>query len=120
MAVMRRHDTGPVPYPLALAITLVVEVPGVSGCVPVRRVASLVGGDWAAAVGVNLATHPVVWWLLSSHPGWLVPVEAAVVAVEAALLFALVRRQAALLALTALVANAGSLLAGLAFEVLRR
>jgi len=116
---MRTHNTVPVPYPLALVITLVVEVPVY---LVVFRFAGFLAGwrGFAAAVGVNLATHPVVWWILSSHPGWLVPVEAAVVAVEAALLFALVRRQAALLALTALVANAGSLLAGLAFEVLRR
>jgi hypothetical protein len=113
---MRTHDTVPVPYPLALVITLAVEVPVY---LVVFRFAGILAG-WrglGAAVGVNLATHPVAWRLLSSHPGWLVPVEAAVVAVEAALLFALVRREPALLALTALVANAGSLLAGLGLEV---
>jgi hypothetical protein len=107
-----------VPYPLALVITLAVEVPVY---LVVFRFAGILAGwrAFAAAVGVNLATHPVAWWLLSGHPGWLVPVEAAVVAVEAALLFALVRRELALLALTALVANAGSLLAGLGLDLIR-
>jgi hypothetical protein len=116
---MRTHNTVPVPYPLALVITLAVEIPVY---LLVFRFAGILAGwrAFAAAVGVNLATHPLAWWLLSSHPGWLVPVEAAVVAVEAALLFSLVRREPALLALTALVANAGSLLAGLAVVMLRQ
>lgn len=106
------------PYPLALVITLVVEVPVY---LVVFRFAGFLAGwrGFTAAVGVNLATHPAAWWLLSSHPGLLVPVEAVVVAVEAALLFALVRRELALLALTALVANAGSLFVGLSVDLLR-
>ena len=101
----------PVPYALALVITLAVEVPvyvvcSVSpACCPV---ASLGG-----AIGVNLVTHPLVWLVLSAHPGWFVPVEAAVCAVEAVLLWLLARhRDLATLLLAAVVANTASVLAG--------
>jgi hypothetical protein len=101
-----------VPYLLALALTLLVEVPVY---VVVFRFAGILPGarGWAAAVGVNLVTHPVAWLLLSAHPGWFWAVEGGVVLVEAGLLWAWVRRDPGLLALTALVANAASAGVGL-------
>jgi hypothetical protein len=100
-----------VPYPLALALTLVVEVPVF---VVVFQFAGLLPGwrAWTGAVGVNLVTHPVVWLLLSARPGWFVPAELGAAAVEALLLWAWTRRDLALLALTAVVANTASVLAG--------
>jgi hypothetical protein len=110
---MARHDTGPVPYPVALALTLVVEVPVY--VVVLRRCGLLPGWRaWAGAVGVNLLTHPVVWVLLSARPAWFVPVEAAVAGIEASLLYAWVRRDLLVLVLAAVVANTASVLAGLA------
>jgi hypothetical protein len=114
------HDTVPVPYPLALAITLAVEVPVY---LVVFRFAGLLAG-WrgvGAAVGLNLCTHPLVWLVLSAHPGlwWFTVVEAAVCLVETLLLCALVRRDGALLSLTVLVANTASILAGLAVDSMR-
>jgi hypothetical protein len=109
---MRRHDTGPVPYPLALVITLAVEV---AIYLVVLRAARLLPG-WRgllAAVGVNLATHPVLWLILTAHPGWFIPAEACVCLVEAGLLWLLAgRRGAGLLLVTAVAANTASILAG--------
>jgi hypothetical protein len=108
---MRRHDTGPVPYPLALVITLAVEVPIY---LVVFRAARLMAG-WrgvGAAVGVNLATHPVLWLTVSAHPCWLLPAEAAVCLVEAGLLWCIARRDAVLLLVTSVAANSASILAG--------
>jgi hypothetical protein len=114
-----------VSYALALAITLAVEVPSYVG---VLAFADLLPGwrRWLGAVGVNVATHPLVWLVLSAHPGWLWPVEASVCVVEALLLWlfaglaarrsvglpAVWRLDLRLLLLAALVANTGSVLAG--------
>lgn len=110
---MRRHDTGSVPYTLALMITLAVEVPiylGVfraAGLLPVRR-------GLVAAAGVNLLTHPPLWLLVSAHPGSALAAEAVVGLVEASVLWLLVRRRdTGLLLVTAVVANAASILAGI-------
>jgi hypothetical protein len=102
-----------VPYLLALALTLLVEVPVY---VVVFRFAGILPGvrGWAAAIAVNLVTHPLVWLVLSAHPGWFWVVEGSVVLVEAGLLWAWVRRDPGLLALTALLANAASAGIGLA------
>jgi hypothetical protein len=104
-----------VPYPLALALTLAVEVPSY---VVVFRFAGLLQGwrAWAAAVGVNLVTHPLVWLVISVHPGWFVPVEMAVCATEALLLWAWTRRDLAVLGLTAVAVNTASALAGLLLQ----
>jgi hypothetical protein len=101
-----------VPYALALALTLLVEVPGY---VVVFRFAGLLPGwrGWAAAVGVNLVTHPLVWLMLSAHPGWLVPAEVGACVVETLLLWAWVRRDLALLALAAVAVNSASVIAGI-------
>ena len=100
------------PYPIALAVTLAAELPVY---LLVFRFTGLFG--WrrgvAAAVGLNLGTHPVVWLVLSAHPGWFVSVEAAVCAVEGGLLWWFAgRREPGLLLLTAVVANLTSILAG--------
>ena len=104
----------PLAYPLALAVTLAVEVPVYAVSLPVARLLS--GGRAAAlAVLVNLVTHPVLWYGLSrAGPAFLVPAEAAVVLVEAAGCWAFVRRDPVLLLLVSLVANTASVLAGLA------
>ena len=110
---MSGHDTDPVPYPLALALTLVIEVPVYAVALAVARLA-----PWpraaVAGVIVNLATHPLLWWLLTAYPGLFVVAEVGVWLVETALLYAWLRRDAPLLALTALTANLASVLAGLA------
>jgi len=108
-----------VSYPIALAATLAVELPVY---LLVFRITGLFG--WrrgsAAAVGVNLATHPAVWLVLSAHPGWFAPVEAIVCVVEGGLLWLLAgRREPGLLLLTAVVANLGSILAGFVLVGLR-
>jgi hypothetical protein len=120
---MVRHDTGRVSYPAALALTLVVEVPVylvALSAAGIRLGRTGRPGLLLAAVGVNLATHPVVWVLLA-HAGpaygtvfWLV--EAAAWVVEAALLCLVIRRDPVLIALVALVANLASVLAGVAVD----
>jgi hypothetical protein len=116
---MGSHDTGRVAYPTALLITLAVEVPVYA---VVLRFARLLPG-WrgvAAAVGVNVVTHPPLWWVVSAHPGWLVAAEACVVVVEAGLLWLLAgRRDARLLLVTAVAANTASVLAGIVLNGLR-
>jgi len=104
------------PYPQALALTLIVEVPVY---VLAMRGARLISG-WravAVAVGVNLVTHPLVWLTLTridgSRPAFLAAEVGAWLA-ETALLYLAVRRDLALLCLAALVANTASLTAGLA------
>jgi hypothetical protein len=106
-----------VPYLLALALTLVVEVPVYA---VVFRFAGLLPGwrGWAAAVGINLVTHPVVWLVLRAHPGWFVPAEVGAVAVEAGLLWGWVRRDAVVLGLTAVAANSASVTLGLLLPLL--
>jgi hypothetical protein len=103
---MRTNHTGPVPYALALALTIVVEAPIYAAVIRGAR-------GWLVGVGVNVVTHPMVWWTLSRHPSWFAPVEVGAWLVEAALAWLVVRRDAAVLALTAFVANAASVLAGL-------
>jgi hypothetical protein len=101
------------PYPLALVITLGVEVPIYAG---VLSYAGILRG-WraiAAAVGVNVFSHPLAWLVLMPRPGWLLTVELAVCVVEAGLLWLLARRRAAgVLLLSAVVANTASVLAGI-------
>jgi hypothetical protein len=77
----------------AFVLTCVIEAPCyLIGC-------RLLGGRlaWPAVVMINLATHPLLWALALHWPGpWrLLALEAAVVVVEAALLWALQGRRAA-------------------------
>jgi hypothetical protein len=118
---MVRHDTGRVSYPAALALTLVVEVPAylvALSCAGVQLGRTGRSGLLLAAVGVNLATHPVVWILLAhAGPAYGMAfflVEAAAWVGETALLWLVIRRDPALIALVALVANLASVLAGVA------
>jgi hypothetical protein len=117
-----------VPYPLAFALTLLVEVPVytvvLAGFGTVRP-----GRAAAAALVVNCATHPVLWWVLGRFAAgpaaayWtaFALAEAAVCAIEALLLGrppARPLRSPAplplpLRAAASLTANAASLLAGL-------
>jgi hypothetical protein len=107
----RWHDIS-VTYASALALTLLVELPIYTavlvrtGLAPWRR--ALV-----YSVIVNLVTHPVVWSLTSgSSVLILTAAEAGAWLVEAALLFAVIRRDAALLVALSLAANAASFLVG--------
>ena len=94
----------------AFVLTLVVEVP--------LWVTFL--GRWSAwlrllyAVGLNLLTHPLLWWAAHGH-GWatIAALELVVVAVEGTITAVLWRRGALWSLLTALVINAASVLAGL-------
>ncbi|NUP45910.1 MAG: hypothetical protein HOW97_01140 [Catenulispora sp.] len=103
-------------YPVALFLTLVVEVPIYATVLIVagltsRRAAALLG------IGVNLLTHPVVWALTGS--GSLLVLAAAELGawlVEAAVLYAVIRREAVLLFALALCANCASFLLGLALS----
>ncbi|WP_191838074.1 hypothetical protein [Catellatospora chokoriensis] len=107
-------------YPAALALTLAVEIPVYAAALrwgwaaPVRR--ALLG-----ALGVNLATHPLLWWLLvpwtgrEAYPLVLVFAELLVCGAEAALLAWWLGRRDPLLAVLAVAANAASVLAGFIF-----
>ncbi|MFI6847380.1 hypothetical protein OG535_13700 [Kitasatospora sp. NBC_00085] len=112
------------PYPLALALTLLVEVPLYTAALT-RAGAVRPSRAVAAAVLVNLATHPLLWWSLS-HGSWSTGSaaaywtafglgEAAVCAVEAALLRPLagLSLRGPLPWAAAGTANAASVLAGL-------
>ncbi|MEV6212809.1 hypothetical protein [Kitasatospora sp. NPDC051914] len=121
------------PYPLALALTLLVEVPlytaaltctaAVTAPVPVGPAAKAARVVLAGAA-VNLVTHPVLWWLLrqaADGPAaayWtaFALAETSVCLVEAGLLAVLLRPSRPplpLLGAAALTANAGSVLVGL-------
>ncbi|MFF3074772.1 hypothetical protein ACFVSN_39815 [Kitasatospora sp. NPDC057904] len=109
-------------YPVALALTLLTETPVYTAALslagPVRP-----GRAAAAAVLVNLATHPVLWWTLRHWTGGPAAAywtafglsEAAVCAVEALLLRPLtgLRPRDPLPWIASGTANATSMLAGL-------
>ncbi|MEU8004971.1 hypothetical protein AB0B66_27755 [Catellatospora sp. NPDC049111] len=107
-------------YPAALALTLAVEIPVYAAAlrwgwaVSWRRAA-------LCALGVNLATHPLLWWLLapwtglSAYPLVVVFAEVVVCGAEAMLLAWWLRRRDLLLAVLAVAANAASVLAGLIY-----
>jgi hypothetical protein len=109
-------------YLTALGLTLAVEVP--------LYTAVLIWGwrvRWqralATAVGVNLVTHPPLWWLLvpltvrPSYPWIMVVAEAVVALAEWLLLAAWVRRRDPLLLVLSVGVNAASVLAGLIFAI---
>jgi hypothetical protein len=108
-------------YPLALAVTLAAEVPVYAVSLRVSRLLTPARSA-ALAVLVNVMTHPLLWYGLSrAGPAWFVPAEATVVVAEAAVCWLLLRRDAALLLLTSVVANTASVLAGvLAAVVVQR
>ncbi|HCU49079.1 MAG TPA: hypothetical protein DGG94_04595 [Micromonosporaceae bacterium] len=92
------------PYLAALGLTLLIEVP---------VYALVLGRDrrvLAAAIVVNLLTHPLVWLLAPSN---FVAVELAAWTVEFGLFYLALRRSPAVLLATAVLANSLSCLAGL-------
>jgi hypothetical protein len=98
----------------AFGLTLAVELPWyVTGLLALR----LAGLRRALVLGVlvNALSHPVLWWLLAPHPTLARTgvAEVGVCAFEALLLFAVLRREPALLALLSVAANACSVLIGL-------
>jgi hypothetical protein len=98
----------------AFGLTLAVEVPWYAvGLVALR----LARWQWALGLGVlvNAISHPLLWWSLAPHPGWvqLAGAEVGVWLLEALLLWAVVRRDLGLLLVLSLAANASSLLIGL-------
>lgn len=105
-------------YLLALGVTLAVEVPLVTLAlvglwrVSLRRAVT-------AAVAVNLATHPALWWSLAPwtdrpwYPVALGVAEILACVVEFALLARLLVTDRRLLAILCLGVNAASLAAGL-------
>jgi hypothetical protein len=110
-------------YPVALALTLAVELPIYVVALRVfldRRSARAIAISVAIAVAVNLITHPIVWSLLGAasrlRGGYeiaLIPVEAGAWLAEAAILWALLRRDPPALLAIAVAANAASFLAGI-------
>lgn len=107
-------------YLLALGLTLAIEIPlyavalSLGWRLPPVRAVSL-------ALGVNLCTHPLVWWTLApmagrdSYPMLLLICELVVCLAEALLLAALLRRRDPLLLALSVAANSASVLAGLIF-----
>lgn len=102
-------------YATAFALTLLIEVPfWVAALVALRltRPPRAV----ALAVAVNLATHPALWWFLTTNqpsPGTTLAAECVVVFAEWGLAALALRREAALPAVVSVGANAASYLAGL-------
>lgn len=105
------------PYPLALVLTLLVEVPcyvaAVTAASPARA-----GRAAAAAVMVNCVTHPPLWWFLRRFHGaayWpaFALAESAVCLVEALLLARALRLRGPVPYAASVAANAASVLAGL-------
>ena len=107
------------PYLLALGLTLLVEAPLYVAALSLDRVGP--ARAVAAAVAVNCATHPLLWWFLGRFTGaaaaayWtaLALAELAVVLAEAVLLGLLTGRRGTLPYAASLTANAASVLAGL-------
>lgn len=102
-------------YPLALALTLLVEVPAyvlaVTVAAPVNR--------WrlvATTVVVNLLTHPPLWWVLAgsgpARPLAFAAAEVLVCLVEGALLAVVLRLRWSVALAAAVAANAASVLVG--------
>ena len=98
----------------ALGLTIAVELPIYVLGLGVLRLASP-----ARAVllgfGVNLLTHPVLWYVLAPDPTAvrILVAEVVVCLVEAAAIWLVVRRDGALLVVLALGANAASFSVGL-------
>jgi hypothetical protein len=103
-----------VSFPVALLVTLAVEVPLYVVALFALR---LCGTGRAVLLGtaVNLLTHPVLWWCLAPRPALaaLVAAEVAVWAVETGLVWLALRRAFTVLAVVCAGVNAASILAGL-------
>jgi len=98
----------------AFGLTLATELPWYVAGLTLLRLARW----WQAALlglGVNLASHPLLWWALAPHPtvSRFAVAEFAVLAFETFAIFLFVRRELPLVAVVCLGANATSVLAGL-------
>lgn len=106
-------------YGEALLLTLVVELPLYVAGARALRLATTTRALLAALVA-NVATHPVLWWLLADGAGGvagLVAAELAVCLVEAVLVRVVTRSALGPAALLALGANAASFSVGLVLSV---
>jgi hypothetical protein len=103
-----------VSFPVALLVTLAVEVPLYAAALAALRYATAARASLLGAA-VNLLTHPLLWWWLGSRPplGRFVVAEVLVWAVEAGLLWLALRGRFWTLAVVSAGANAASILAGL-------
>jgi hypothetical protein len=106
------------PQVTALLLTLAVEVPLYVAALVVLRLAGF-GRALLLAVGVNLLTHPLLWWALGPRPSLLAVVvaEVAVWLVEAALVWLVVRRSLSVVLVVAAGVNAASILVGVVVGV---
>lgn len=104
-------------YPLALGLTVLVEVPvyvaAITVSCQVRWYRTAVAG-----VLVNLVTHPLLWWFLRQVPAhgywWGFAVgETAVCAAEGWMVARVLRLRGVVPYAAAVAANAASVLAGL-------
>lgn len=98
----------------ALGLTIAVELPlYVLGLLALRFAGPL--RAVLLGVGVNLLTHPVLWYVLSPDPTMsrILVAEVVVCLVEAAVIWLVVRRDAPLLVVLALGVNAASFGVGL-------
>jgi hypothetical protein len=107
-----------VPFPVALLVTLAVEVPLHAAALAALRFTTAAR---AALLGtaVNVLTHPLLWWWLGSRPplSRIAVAEVLVWAAEAGLLWLVLRRRLWVLAVVSAGANAASILAGLLVSV---
>lgn len=101
-------------YPLALLLTLALEVPVYVAALRTLGETSTVR-CLLLSCAVNLVSHPLLWTLAAGRPGlgWLLGLEAAVVLSETAMVWLVVRRMVGWVLLAALGANAWSLAVGL-------
>lgn len=105
-------------YTAALALTLAAEVP-IYAVVLVRLYQRRLPAAAGSAVLANLATHPIVWFVLlplleprAGHTGYVIIAELFAWWAEWLLLFAWTRRFPRILLLTSLLANGTSVLVG--------
>ncbi|WP_329180337.1 hypothetical protein [Streptomyces sp. NBC_01477] len=104
------------PYPAALALTVVTEVPVYVAALTVASAAGPVRTA-SAAVMVNCVTHPPLWWFLRHVPGggyWaaFAAAESAVLLIEGRLMSRALRLRGPVPYAASAAANAVSVLAG--------
>lgn len=102
----------------AFGLTVAVELPLYVLGLLALRLTGLVRAV-LLGVGVNLLTHPVLWYLLAPDPTLLriIVAEVAACLVEAAVIWLVVRRDALVLVVLSLGANAASFGVGLLVSV---
>jgi hypothetical protein len=102
-----------VSFPVALLVTLAVEVPLYASALAALRFTTAARAALLGAA-VNLLTHPLLWWSLGERPalGRIAVAEVLVWAAEAGLLWLALRGRFGVLAVVSAGANAASILAG--------